>query len=246
MDTLSKLKTKIFADCAGLDTIKQLASVPWVKGFTTNPTLMRKAGVINYQTFATQALSMVKNQPISFEVFADSLEEMEEQALEINSWGKNIYIKIPVMNTQKKLTVDVVKSLSKKGVAINVTAVFTLEQIELVFDALDHEVSAIISVFAGRIADTGRDPIKTMAQALKMIRKKPRVKLLWASPRELLNLFQANLIGCDIITMDYGLLKKVPLIGKNLEEFSLETVKMFYDDAVASNFDISCNASHIL
>ena len=246
MKPFSQLKTQIFADCASLNQIAQLVSIPWIKGFTTNPSLMSKEKVTDYKQFAQEALSIIKNKSLSLEVFADTLQEMQDQAEEINSWGDNVYVKIPVMNTKKELTHALMGLLSKKGISINATAVFTLEQFQQIFDSLDNTTPAIISIFAGRIADTGRDPSHLMMQALTLIKTKPNIQLLWASPRELLNLYQADLLGCHIITMGCALLNKIPLIGKNLEEFSLETVKMFYQDALASNFKIQSKAIHTI
>jgi transaldolase len=235
---LDRLRIKIFADGADLKSMTALAANPMVKGFTTNPTLMRKANVTDYVAFAHEVLAAIPNHPVSFEVFADEFAEMEEQALEIASWGKNVYVKIPVTNTKSASAVPLVQRLAKRGVQLNVTAVFTLEQVKAVTGALDANTPAVISVFAGRIADTGVDPVPLMAEAKKIARAKPKAELLWASPRELLNIFHAESIGCDIITVTPDVLAKLNLVGKDLDEYSLETVKMFYKDASAAGYSI--------
>ncbi|TRZ83052.1 transaldolase [bacterium] len=231
-------KIKIFADGADKSSIMELSKKRWISGFTTNPTLMRKAGVKNYKKFAKEILSIVKKKPISFEVFSDNFEEMERQAQLINSWGKNVYIKIPITNTKGDSAFFLVKKLSQDGIKVNVTAIFTLEQIRHILKALSFGTPAVISVFAGRIADTGKDPMPIMKQASKMLSKYPEIELLWASPRELLNIFQAESVGCDIITVQPDILKKINTIGKNLEAFSLDTVKMFYDDAQSAGYKL--------
>lgn len=235
---LSKLKVKIFADGADLKSMEEMHSKEWIKGFTTNPTLMRQAGVQDYVSFAKEALKIVKNKPISFEVFADDFVEMEAQALEIASWGNNVYVKIPVTNTKGVFSGPLIERLSQAGVSLNVTALFTIDQVEKVVECLNENVPNVISIFAGRIADSGRDPMVVMREARKLM--KHRSELLWASPRELFNLIQADRSGCHIITVSNDLLKKVHLLGKDLNEFSLETVKMFYRDATLSEFNIPC------
>ena len=233
---LDRLRIKIFADGADLASMRALAANPRVKGFTTNPTLMRKANVTDYVAFAHQVLAAIPDRPVSFEVFADEFPEMEAQALEIASWGKNVYVKIPITNTRRASAVPLVQQLSKQGVQLNVTAVFTLAQVEAITGALDAATPAVISVFAGRIADTGVDPVPLMAEAKRISRAKPKAELLWASPRELLNIFHAESVGCDIITVTPDVLAKLELVGKSLDDYSLETVKMFYNDAQAAGF----------
>jgi len=235
---LDRLRIKIFADGADIKSMKALAANPMVKGFTTNPTLMRKADVTDYVAFAHEVLAAIPNHPVSFEVFADEFAEMEAQALEIASWGENVYVKIPVTNTKRASAVPLVQQLSKRGVQLNITAVFTLEQVEAITVAVDANTPAVISVFAGRIADTGFDPMPLMAAAKKITRAKPKAELLWASPRELLNIFHADSVGCDIITVTPDVLAKLNLVGKDLDEYSLETVKMFYKDASAAGYSI--------
>jgi transaldolase len=235
---LDRLRIKIFADGADLASMRALAANPRVKGFTTNPTLMRKANVTDYVAFAHQVLAAIPDRPVSFEVFADEFPEMEAQALEIASWGKNVYVKIPITNTRRASAVPLVQQLSKQGVQLNVTAVFTLAQVEAITGALDAATPAVISVFAGRIADTGVDPVPLMAEAKRISRAKPKAELLWASPRELLNIFHAESVGCDIITVTPDVLAKLELVGKSLDDYSLETVKMFYKDASAAGYSI--------
>ena len=237
------LKVKLFADGADLAGIKEIAANPAIRGFTTNPTLMRKAGVADYKAFALQALQVVGGRSISFEVFADEFGEMEKQAHEIASWGKNIYVKIPVTNTRREFSGALVERLSRSGVQLNVTAVMTLDQVERVTERLAPEIPAIVSVFAGRIADTGRDPMPIMAEAVKAMKKRPKAELIWASPRELLNIFQANEVGCHIITATNDILKKLSLVGKDLDAYSLETVEMFYKDAKTAGYSIATRAA---
>ena len=215
-----------------------MASDPLIRGFTTNPTLMRKAGVADYKSFSIEALNIVTDRPISFEVFADDFDEMEAQALEIASWGDNGNVKILITNTKGDSAVPLVGRLSGKGVVVNVTAMFTLDHVRPVIDVLDAETPAILSVFAGRVADSGRDPVPHMKKAVEIAAAKPNAEILWASPRELLNIFQADAVGCHIITVTNDVLKKLSGIGKDLEAFSLETVKMFYDDAAAAGYTI--------
>ncbi len=239
MSAIVNLKVKLFADGADLAGMKEMYANPLIKGFTTNPTLMRKAGVQDYKAFAHQVLEAIPDRPISFEVFADEFDEMERQALEIASWGKNVNVKIPVTNTRKQFTGPLIQRLSKAGVALNVTAVMSLEQVQSITDHLAPGTPAIISVFAGRIADTGRDPVPLMAEAVTIMRAKPKAELIWASPRELLNIFQADSVGCHIITATNDILKKLSLAGKDLERYSLETVEMFYHDAKAAGYKIA-------
>lgn len=236
--SLEKLKVKLFADGADLAGMKEMYANPLIKGFTTNPTLMRKAGVQDYKAFARQVLEAIPDRPISFEVFADEFDDMERQAREIASWGKNVSVKIPVTNTKKQSAGPLIERLSKAGVALNVTALTSLEQVRAVTERLAPQTPAIISVFAGRIADTGRDPVPLMAEAVKIMRAKPKAELIWASPRELLNIFQADAVGCHIITATNDILKKLALVGKDLEEYSLETVQMFHKDAQAAGYRI--------
>ncbi|NQU55745.1 MAG: transaldolase [Rhodospirillales bacterium] len=232
------LKIKIFADGADLDGIREMYANPMIKGFTTNPTLMRRAGVDDYEAFAREALKIVTDRPISFEVFADEFDEMEEQALEIASWGPNVNVKIPITNTQGESAVALVETLAAKGVIVNVTAMFTLQQVEAITAVLNPEIPAILSVFAGRVADSGRDPVPHMKEAVAIAIAKPKAEVLWASPREILNIFQADEVGCHIITVTNDVIKKLANVGKDLERYSLETVKMFYDDASAAGYNI--------
>ncbi len=239
MSTISNLKIKLFADGADLAGIKEMYQHPFIKGFTTNPTLMRKAGIQDYKAFAHQVLQAIPDRPISFEVFADEFDEMECQALEIASWGKNVSVKIPITNTRKEFAGALIERLSEQGVALNITALTTLEQVRSVTALLAPKVPAIISVFAGRIADTGRDPVPLMAEAVKIMRDKPKAELIWASPRELLNIFQAESVGCHIITATNDILNKLKLVDKDLDQYSLETVQMFYKDAQAAGYKIA-------
>ncbi len=239
MKFLSELSVKIFADGADLDGIREMSAEPLIKGFTTNPTLMRKAGVGDYKAFALKALEIVPDRPISFEVFADEFDEMERQALEIASWGDNVNVKIPITNTRGESAVPLVERLSRRGVAVNVTAMFTLDQVRSVVDVLNPETAAILSVFAGRVADSGRDPMPHMKEAVAIAAAKPKAEVLWASPRELLNIFQADEVGCHIITVTNDVLKKLSNVGKDLDIFSRETVQMFHDDASAAGYIIA-------
>jgi transaldolase len=237
--SISNLKIKLFADGADLAGIKEMYQNPFIKGFTTNPTLMRKAGIQDYKLFALEVIQAIPDRPISFEVFADEFDEMEKQALEIASWGKNVSVKIPVTNTRKEFAGPLIERLSHAGVALNITALTTLEQVKSVTKQLSPNVPAIISVFAGRIADTGRDPVPLMAEAVKVMSDKPQSELIWASPRELLNIFQAESVGCHIITATNDILKKLTLVDKDLDQYSLETVQMFFKDAQAAGYKIS-------
>lgn len=234
-----KLNLKLFADGADIAGIREMASNSLIAGFTTNPTLMRKAGVSDYKAFAKEVLTIVPDKPVSFEVFADDFPTMERQALEIASWGKNVNVKIPVTNTKGEFCGALVKRLSDVGVQLNVTALMTLDQVQSVTDALNPNTAAIISVFAGRIADTGRDPVPVMAKSVEIMKAKPKCELIWASPRELLNIFQAEEVGCHIITATNDILKKLSLFHKDLNLYSLETVEMFYKDAKAAGFNIA-------
>ena len=229
---------KLFADGADKQGILDMYKNPLIDGFTTNPTLMRKAGITDYVAFAKEILDEITDKPVSFEVFADEYEEMEQQALKISKWGENVYVKIPVMNTKKIPSYELIRHLSLKGVKINITAIMTLEQVRLVSESVIGGPSCFVSVFAGRIADTGVDPVPLMRQALKILKIVPNAELLWASPREVLNVYQAESIGCHIITATNDILKKLNLKAKDLTEFSKETVQMFYQDAQASGFKL--------
>jgi transaldolase len=235
---IADLKIKLFADGADLTGILKMAELPYIKGFTTNPTLMRKAGVTDYVAFARQVLDVITDRPISFEVFSDEFPEMERQARLINTWGSNVYVKIPVTNTRREPAYDLIRKLSNDGIKVNVTAVMTLEQVRAITQALSADVASVVSVFAGRIADTGCDPMPMMAEAVTILRSTPNAELLWASPRELLNIIQADQVGCHIITATNDILAKLKLLGKDLSDFSLETVKMFYDDAQAAGYQL--------
>lgn len=235
---LDQLKTKIFADGADLPGILELSKKKYISGFTTNPTLMRAAGVKNYTEFAKKVLAEIKDMPVSFEVFADDLPTMERQAIEIASWGKNVNVKIPVTNTNGEFTLPILKSLSDKGVSLNVTALMTAQQVERVVSSLNSSVPSIISVFAGRVADTGRDPVPLMKECLTILSNNPNAELLWASPREVFNIFEASRIGCHIITVSHENLKKLSNLNKDLDEFSRETVQMFYEDAKNAGYNI--------
>ncbi len=235
---LDRLSVRIFADGADLTGIAEMARNPRIKGFTTNPTLMRKAGVDDYRRFAQDVLRVVTDRPISFEVFSDEFDEMEGQALEIASWGPNVNVKIPVTNTRREFSGPLLGRLSRAGVFLNVTAVMTAEQVKAIVDALDGPAPAFVSLFAGRVADTGRDPMPIMADAVRLVNARPRTELIWASPRELLNVFQAYAVGCHIITATNDILKKLSLVGRDLAQFSLETVEMFRTDALQAGYHI--------
>ena len=239
MPTLEELSVKIFADGADLAGMLQLYRTPFIKGFTTNPTLMRKAGINDYRGFAREVLGIIRDRPISFEVFSDEFPEMERQAGEIASWGENVYVKIPVTNTRGESAVPLISCLSRRGVKLNVTALLPLEQVREVVTAVAGGTPACISVFAGRIADTGVDPVPIMAEAVQILRHEaPNAELIWASPRELLNILQADAIGCHIITVTHDILKKLSLIGRDLKDYSLDTVKMFHSDAAQAGFTL--------
>ena len=236
--SVDQLKVKIFADGADLKGMKEAAAQPLVKGFTTNPTLMRQAGVSDYKQFALEVLKLIPDRPVSFEVFADDFPTMEAQGREIASWGDNVYVKVPVTNTKGEFAGPLMTRLSGSGIKLNVTAIMTNEQVKRVAAALAKDTPAIVSVFAGRIADTGRDPVPLMSEAVSLLKDRPKAELLWASPRELLNIFQADEIGCHIITVTGDVIRKLALVGKDLDRYSLETVAMFYRDAVTAAFTI--------
>lgn len=238
MASLNDLNIKIFADGASLEGMKALYANPLIKGFTTNPTLMRKVGVSDYVAFAHEVLAAIPDRPVSFEVFADDFGEMELQAREIATWGPNVNVKIPITNTKGQSSVPLIGRLSAAGVALNITAVFTLDQVREVAGVLAKDVPAIVSVFAGRVADTGIDPLPLMTQCKQALADCPKAELLWASPRELLNIFHADSVDCDIITVTHDTLAKLTSVGKDLAQFSLETVQMFHDDATKAGFTI--------
>ncbi|MBV9760546.1 MAG: transaldolase [Acidobacteriaceae bacterium] len=227
---------KLFADGADRATILDLCRKPYIKGFTTNPTLMRKAGVADYESFAKDILTLVQGRPISFEVFADEFEEMERQARKIATWGSDVFVKIPVTNTRRECSTELIAKLAASNIQLNVTAILTLDQVREVSAALEGEAKACVSVFAGRVADTGCDPVPLMQEAMDIVRKYPNIELIWASPRELLNIFQADAIGCHIITVTNDILQKLTLVDKDLHDYSLDTVKMFHQDALRSGF----------
>lgn len=238
MPDASSLRVKIFADGADKKSILELARNPRIQGFTTNPTLMRKAGITDYESFARELIEAIPNLPFSFEVFSDDFEEMEHQALRIASWGQNVYVKVPITNTRGQSAAPLVSRLTREGVQVNVTAIMTLSQVEAVLPYLQHGPPSYISIFAGRIADTGVDPLPILCAALNRIRAYGQIELIWASPRELLNIVQADSLGCHIITVTHDLLKKLPLLGRDLDDFSLDTVKMFRDDAVSAGYSL--------
>jgi transaldolase len=238
MTTIDSLKVKIFAD--GADTSQMLAMyrLPFIKGLTTNPTLMRRAGISNYRAFAREILAQITDKPLSFEVIGDEFTEMEGQALEISSWADNVYVKIPVTNSRGETTHALVRRLASRGVKVNVTAIMTLVQVQGVVSALNPEVASFVSVLAGRIADTGVDPVPLMAAAVQSLKTCAKAELIWASPREVLNIFQADAVGCHIITATRDILDKLPLVGYNLDEYSRDTVRMFYRDAVTAGYSL--------
>lgn len=236
---IENLRVKLFADGADVGEMMLQSQRPYISGFTTNPTLMRRDGVTDYRAFAHAAIAAIPDKPISFEVFSDELAEMERQAREIASWGENVYVKIPITNTDRESTLPVIHALSHDGIKVNVTALMTLAQVTSLSSALSPHTPSYVSVFAGRIADTGIDPIRMMTHAVQHLSTAaPMAQLIWASPRELLNVFQANAIGCHIITATSEILNKIPLIGRDLSDYSLETVKMFRDDAVRAGYTI--------
>ena len=236
--TATDLKIKLFADGADKTAMLNLYRNPLIRGFTTNPTLMRKVGISDYEAFARDILSEIRDRPISLEVFADEFGEMERQAHLIASWGPNVYVKIPVTNTRREPALDLIHSLSHAGIRLNITAILTLDQVRHVAAALAGGAPSNVSVFAGRIADTGRDPVPLMATAVELVSVHPGMELIWASPRELLNIFQADSIGCHIITATPDVLQKLSLVGKDLDDYSLDTVKMFHSDALKSGYNV--------
>lgn len=235
---VADLTVKIFADGADKTGMLEMASKSFIKGLTTNPTLMKKAGISNYKAFAQEILLEIKDKPISFEVFSDDFSEMEKQADEIAGWGENVYVKIPITNTKREGAYELIGRLASRNIKLNVTAIMTLDQVRGVVEKLNTKVPSYISVFAGRIADTGRDPIPFMTECVEVMKSNPLSELIWASPRELLNIFQADAIGCHVITVTNDVLKKLEIVGKNLDDYSLDTVKMFYHDAVSAGFSI--------
>ncbi len=238
MSPLEQLRIKIFADGADLASMLELHGRPYIKGLTTNPTLMRKAGVRDYRAFARDVLAAIKDKPVSFEVLADDFESMERQAVEIAGWADNVYVKIPVTNTRRESSRALIGRLADRQVKLNITAIATLEQIRTILPALNPATPSFVSVFAGRIADTGVDPLPLMARAAQMLRENPKAELMWASSRELLNIFQADSVGCAVITVTRDILDKLALIGYDLSEYSLDTVKMFRDDAQVAGFSL--------
>jgi transaldolase len=236
----------VFADGADRESMLRLYDNPLIRGFTTNPTLMRKAGVTSYREFAREMVALIPDRAISFEVFADEFDAIERQALEVASWGENVYVKVPVTNTRGESTRGVVRRLAAAGLRLNVTAVMTLEQVRWAADWLDASPSSFVSVFAGRIADTGRDPVPIMAAAVRTLTAHPQLELIWASPRELLNVFQADAVGCHIITVTNDLLAKIPSVGRDLSDFSLETVRMFRGDALAAGFELATEVAELV
>ena len=238
MKSVVDLSVKIFADGADMDGILEMYKKPYIKGFTTNPTLMRKAGVSDYKGFAKGLVTAIPDRPISFEVFSDEFEEMERQAREITTWGGNVYVKIPITNTRREPSHDLIKVLSSEGIKLNITAIMTPDQVRSVVACVQGGAPCFISVFAGRIADTGRDPLPIMQEALKLMKPATNAELIWASPREVLNVLQADAIGCHVITVTNDILRKLDLIGKDLGDFSLDTVVMFHQDALAAGFDL--------
>lgn len=235
---IPQFRIAIYSDGADVREMVAARDAGIVKGFTTNPTLMRKVGITDYEAFAKEALAATGDMPISFEVFADEFDEMERQAKLIATWGEPVYVKIPITNTKGESSIPLIRRLSSAGVKLNITAILTIQQVREVVDALDPNTPAIVSVFAGRIADTGVDPVPIMSEAVTICASKPKAELLWASPREVLNIVQADQCGCHIITVTPDLLKKLPMIGKPLDELSLDTVKMFYNDATAAGFKL--------
>ncbi len=235
---INTLKVKIFADGANKAGMLEMYRKPYIKGFTTNPTLMRKAGIADYKAFALDILKAIPDRPMSFEVFADEFGEMERQARAITTWGSQVYVKIPITNTRREPAYDLIRRLSHDGIKLNITAMMPLSQVRDVVACVAGGAPCFVSVFAGRIADTGRDPVPLMAAAVELLRPTPNAELIWASPRELLNIFQADAIGCHIITVTNDVLKKIPYIGKDLDEYSLDTVKMFYEDARQAGYTL--------
>jgi transaldolase len=239
MRAVSSLGIKIYADGADLQSMREMYRKPWIRGFTTNPTLMRKAGVSDYRAFAIDVLRAIPDRPISFEVFSDEFEEMAQQAREIASWGPNVFVKVPVMNTRGESSANVIRDLAATGIRVNVTAILGLDQVRDMIRALEGGSPAYVSFFAGRVADTGRDPVPLMAAAVELARLAPNVEVIWASPRELLNIYQADAIGCQIIAVTNDILGKLDLVGKDLGAYSLETVQMFRNDALQAGYTLS-------
>jgi transaldolase len=233
-----RLKVKLYADGADIEDMRRLAALSYIQGLTTNPTLMVQAGVEDYESFAKEALACIKDKPISFEVFSDDFDDMERQATKIAQWADNVYVKIPVTNTKGISSAPLIQRLASNGVKMNVTAVFSLNQVQTVHDSLSPDTPAIVSLFAGRIADTGRDPIPMIVAAKALLEDQPLTELLWASPREFLNIVQADEAGCDIITATPGILGKLSKLDYDLEEFSLDTVRMFYNDAQKAQYTL--------
>lgn len=238
MNGIEALKVKIFADGADKAGMLEMYAKPYIQGLTTNPTLMKKAGIADYRAFCKDILATIHDKPLSFEVFSDDFADMERQAMEIASWGSNVYVKIPVTNTRRETCYALARKLSAQKVKLNITALMSLSQVRDVVAALDPAVPAYVSVFAGRVADTGRDPVPMMAAAVELLKPAPALELIWASPRELLNVFQADAVGCQVITVTNDILKKLSLVGYDLDEYSLDTVKMFHNDAVAAGFQL--------
>lgn len=236
--SVSNLKIKLFADGADMQGMLEMSAKPTIQGLTTNPTLMRKAGITDYKSFAKSVLKEITEKPISFEIFSDELEDMKRQGIEIANWGENVYVKIPITTTSGESTISVVDHLVNRGVKVNVTALMTENQVKDVAGALNPKIPSYVSVFAGRIADTGRNPIPIMEEAIAILSSYGQCELIWASPRELLNVFQANEIGCHIITATNDILKKLDLVGYDLTSYSLDTVKMFRNDAIEAGFSI--------
>lgn len=238
MKKIEELNIKIFADGADHADMLEMHSKPYIKGLTTNPTLMKKAGITNYRAFCKDIVTHIKDKPLSFEVFSDDFHEMERQAMEIASWGNNVYVKIPVTNTKQQSSSALIEKLTKQKVKVNVTAIMTMKQIIDLVQVIEPDIPSYVSVFAGRIADTGRDPVPIMAAAVEILKANPKAELIWASPRELLNIFQAEKLGCHVITVTNDILKKLKLVDYDLHTYSLDTVKMFYNDAVSAKFDL--------
>ena len=241
MTKIEDLKVKMFADGADLESIKELSKKSYIQGFTTNPSLMKKGGIVDYKKFVIDMLNIVKDKPVSFEVFSDEINEMENQAREIASWGKNIYVKIPITNSKGTKTYNLVEKLSNDGIKCNVTAILLIEQVKEIYQASNPKTDIIISIFAGRIADTGVDPISTMREAVNLCKNKKKIQILWASCRELINIMQADSAGSHIITVPHQILKKIDGVGKDLGQLSLETVKTFLSDAVSAGYKIKIN-----
>ena len=238
MNSLDQLRVKLFADGANVSTMLEMHALPYIKGLTTNPTLMRKAGIANYRSFAKDVLSQIKNKPVCFEVLADDFAEMERQAMEIAGWADNVFVKIPVTNTKRETCRTLLKRLSDRQVKLNVTAIMTLAQVRDIAASLNPGIPSYLSVFAGRIADTGIDPVPLMCQAVEILKSNSHAELVWASSREIFNIFQADAAGCHVITVTNDILKKISIVGYDLTEYSLDTVKMFYDDAQTSGFTL--------